>query len=86
MVFQMRRGVRRVMDRDAWIKLGEGLPLRPCTLADLSDSGAKLKFEDQENGEIPQAFDLLLTRHGHPSYPCRVVWRKENVIGVQFVD
>jgi len=86
MAFQMRQGVRRAMDRAAWINPGEGLPLRQCTLADLSDSGAKLKFEDQANGEIPHAFDLLLTRHGHPSYPCRVVWRRDNAIGVQFVD
>jgi len=86
MAFQMRQGVRRVMDRAAWINEGEGLPLRQCTLADISESGAKLKFEAEDNGEIPHAFDLLLTRHGHPSYPCRVVWRRANVIGVQFVD
>ena len=84
MAFQMRQGVRRVMDRAAWINPGEGLPLRQCVLADISDSGAKLTFEDDD--EIPHAFSLLLTRHGHPSYPCRVVWRRNNAIGVQFVD
>ena len=84
MAFQMRQGVRRVMDRAAWINPGEGLPLRQCVLADMSDSGARLTFQDSD--EIPHAFSLLLTRHSHPCYPCRVVWRQNNVIGVQFVD
>jgi hypothetical protein len=78
----MREGNRNKVDRVAWISVGDGLPLRNCTLIDISDSGAKLEIEETEN--MPDIFSLWLSRHGHPRYSCRIVWSLRNKIGVQF--
>ena len=82
MAFRMRQDNRNKVDRVAWISVGNDLPLRSCTLIDISDSGAKLTLEDV--GDIPDIFSLWLSRHGHPRYTCRVVWSYKNNIGVQF--
>jgi hypothetical protein len=82
MTFPMRRGNRNKVDRVAWICVGDDLPLRNCTLIDISDSGAKVEIEDAV--DIPGIFSLWLSRYGHPRYSCRVVWSQKNRIGVQF--
>jgi len=78
----MRQGNRDKVDRIAWICVGDGLPLRNCTLIDMSNTGAKVELEGAE--DIPGIFSLWLSRHGHPRYSCRVVWSQKNKIGVQF--
>jgi hypothetical protein len=83
MAFRMRKDNRNRVDRTAWISVGEGRPLRNCTLIDISDSGAKLALEE-EVADIPVIFSLWLSRLGHPRYSCRVVWSHQNKIGVQF--
>ena len=83
MTFRMRQDNRNKVDRTAWISVGDGRPLRNCTLIDISDSGAKLALEE-EGDDIPDIFSLWLSRHGHPRYSCRVVWSSQNKIGVQF--
>jgi hypothetical protein len=82
MTFRMRQGNRDKVDRIAWICVGDGLPLRNCTLIDMSNTGAKVELEGAE--DIPGIFSLWLSRHGHPRYSCRVVWSQKNKIGVQF--
>jgi hypothetical protein len=82
MPFCMRQEPRNTINRPAWISVGDGLPLRNCTLIDISDSGAKLALENIE--EIPEKFSLWLSRHGHPCYACQVVWSRQDSIGVQF--
>jgi hypothetical protein len=84
MAFRMRQDNRNKVDRVAWISVGNGLPLRNCTLIDISESGAKLALKEVEN--IPDVFSLWLSRHGHPRYSCRVVWSRQNSIGVQFLS
>jgi len=82
MALRMRQDNRNKVDRVAWINVGNDLPLRNCTLIDISDSGAKLALE--EVGDIPDIFSLWLSRHGHPRYSCRLVWSHQDKIGVQF--
>ena len=82
MAFRMRQDNRNKVERAAWINVGSGLPLRNCTLVDISVSGAKLALEEIDN--IPDIFSLWLSRHGHPQYSCRVVWSRQNTIGVRF--
>jgi hypothetical protein len=82
MTFRMRQDNRNKVERAAWINVGSGLPLRNCTLVDISVSGAKLALEEIDN--IPDIFSLWLSRHGHPQYSCRVVWSRQNTIGVRF--
>jgi hypothetical protein len=83
MTFRMRQDNRNKVDRTAWISIGDGRPLRNCTLMDMSDSGAKLALE-KVGDDIPDIFSLWLSRHGHPRYLCRVVWSCQDKIGVQF--
>jgi hypothetical protein len=82
MPFYMRQDVRNLISRTAWISVGDVLPLIKCKLIDLSDSGAKLALEDIEG--LPDRFSLWLSRQGCPRYTCRLVWSRENIIGVHF--
>jgi len=82
MTFHMRQDVRNITNRAAWISAGDDLPLLKCKLIDLSDSGAKLELEDIDG--IPDEFSLWLSRRGHPRHSCRLVWRRQDTIGVQF--
>jgi hypothetical protein len=82
MTFRVRQGPRKTINRPAWISVGDGLRLRNCRLIDISDSGAKLAIEDDD--EIPDKFRLLLSRNGHSSYSCQVIWSGQGTIGVRF--
>jgi hypothetical protein len=70
-IFRMRQGNRNKADRVAWISVGDGLPLRNCTLIDISESGAKVELEDAD--DVSGIFSLWLSRQGHPRYTCRIV-------------
>jgi hypothetical protein len=52
-----------------------------CTVRDFTPSGACL-LVDSVNG-IPQSFTLVMTRD-KITWPCRVIWKSENKIGVSF--
>jgi len=78
----LRRDVRKSINRRAWISVGDGSPLRDCRLIDISDGGAKLEIDDID--EIPGEFRLWLSRHGRQSYACRIAWSGQNTIGVEF--
>jgi hypothetical protein len=54
----------------------------PCTIRDLSVTGAALEISEV-NGIIPAAFNLILPDEGL-KLPCHVVWRREFRIGVAF--
>jgi PilZ domain-containing protein len=82
MSFRMRQGPRTTVHKRAWISVGDGLPLRNCTLIDISDSGAKLSLKDADN--VPDTFSLWLSRHGHPRYSCKLVWSGQTTVGVEF--
>lgn len=82
MTCNLRQEPRDRIERRAWISVGDGAPLRRCTLIDISDSGAKLAFDDID--ELPNKFSLWLSRYGHPRYVCNIVWSRQNTIGVKF--
>jgi hypothetical protein len=71
MTSRMRQGNRNKADRVAWICVGDGLPLRNCTLIDISESGAKVELEDTD--DVSGIFSLWLSRQEHPHYTCRIV-------------
>ena len=52
-----------------------------CTVRNLSDTRAALSVESQVG--IPTEFKLVVVSD-HVSRTCRVVWRKENRIGISF--
>ena len=77
-----RRRVRRVtVNIPAWIEVGDSTLLERCTLVDLTDEGAKLVVGDISH--LTDHFCLYLTR-GQLSQRCRIVWRRDHQIGVEF--
>ena len=54
----------------------------PCTIRDLSVTGAALELSDL-SATVPEAFTLLVPED-RLKLPCRVVWRKAYKIGVNF--
>jgi hypothetical protein len=65
-------------------QVADGTFIRDCILADISDSGAKLTIASPN--EIPNDFTLLLSPSGSIRRRCRVVWRSDNQIGVEFLS
>jgi PilZ domain len=53
----------------------------PCTVRDLSITGAAIEVSDQR--EIPATFTLAIPDDGL-KLPCRVVWRRDFRIGIAF--
>lgn len=78
----LRRSQRRQFHYNAAIVIEGGKQPHPCAIVDISDSGARLQFEDEF--EVPERFVLLLTKGKGPRRRCKVVWRNGLFIGVQF--
>ena len=84
MTFTMRRENREEIGRRAWLETADGDSVFDCTLIDISPSGAKIEVEGA--ARLPNTFALRLTRHGHPNFSCRVVWRNVDAVGVTFTN
>ena len=77
-----RKSRRKDVGYRAWLKCGDDPALLPCTLGDMSETGARLLVA--EDVEIPDEFILQLTQTGSSYRKCRVAWRKGRKIGVAF--
>jgi hypothetical protein len=78
---ELRKRPRRQFHYTAKIVV-DGAEPRPCTISDISHTGARLLLESEES--LPDRFILLLTRNGGARRQCRVVWRTGLNIGVEF--
>jgi hypothetical protein len=78
-----RKNPRRAVTYPAFIELGDGLPARPCVLRDASQGGAHLAVADPK--DLPDEFILALSSDGAARRRCRVAWRTESEVGVEFV-
>jgi hypothetical protein len=56
---------------------------RPCSIEDISETGARIVLQKDEN--LPKRFLLLLTSRGDARV-CREVWRNEPTIGGEFIE
>ncbi len=56
-----------------------GVPVK-CIVRNLSQTGAKIEVRNP----IPETFDLIFD-NDESRHRCRVVWREELYIGVQFI-
>jgi hypothetical protein len=74
------KNARKTMHYGAWVHDGDAP--RGCVVADISETGARLDVEEPE--DVPECFTLFLGGHGQPRHYCRVVWRSDEQIGVQF--
>lgn len=81
MMRDKRKALRRQLRYTAWISLGPK-EKQGCTVADVSESGARLGVEDSD--AIPDQFVLLLAANGSAQRKCRVIWRAGEEIGVEF--
>jgi PilZ domain len=79
---EKRGSVRRDARYSVWIAYGEDRTLVPCTLLDVSQSGARLMLPGNE--DVPDNFVLLLSEHGRARPQCRVAWRHKDKVGVEF--
>ncbi len=79
---ELRKRPRRQFYYTASILSDAKGPPRSCAISDISDSGARLVLETDE--ELPGRFILLLTRKGDARRCCRVIWRTGSTVGVEF--
>ena len=81
-MFQMRHTSRETANLPAWIESHNSSLLERCKLVDISEKGARLTFDDIDN--LPEQFNLHLSRVGQSPKQCRIIWRRGNEIGVEF--
>ncbi len=77
---QERRNTHRV----AKVATGHilfGSAVIDCAILDVSDRGARLELSTIEG--LPTLFSLRLTEGNRRD--CKVVWRDENIVGVEFL-
>ncbi len=79
---ELRKKPRRQFNYSAQILTGPKDPPRPCTIGDISHTGARLVLETDD--QLPLRFVLLLTRNGGARRHCRVIWRTGLTLGVKF--
>jgi hypothetical protein len=80
---EKRKTIRRTVTYPAFLDFGDGSPARECTLCDASQEGAQLAVADPES--LPNEFILALSSDGAARRRCRVMWRTETQIGVEFL-
>jgi methyl-accepting chemotaxis protein len=78
---ELRRSPRRQFNYNAAVLTEDKKPLL-CSIADISESGARIVMES--DGELPERFILLLSRSGGARRFCRLVWRDGRTVGVEF--
>jgi hypothetical protein len=80
---EKRKNLRRTVTYPAFLDLGDGSPPRPCKLRDASAEGAQLAVADPNS--LPDEFILALSFDGAARRRCRVMWRTDDQIGVEFL-
>jgi hypothetical protein len=56
--------------------------LRECLILDISINGARVAIEAPK--DIPDRISICMTASGFPIHRCRVIWRSDREIGVEF--
>ena len=63
----------------------DGTWRRPCTMLDVSDSGARLSVDGSVEGIALTEFFLVLSTMGTAYRRCHLVWVNGDEVGVQFI-
>jgi hypothetical protein len=64
-----------------------GKPICGCMMRDISETGARLKIDKNEEntiGDIPAEFILSITKSGNVFRRCKLIWRRNDEVGVHF--
>ncbi len=77
----VRKASRRRVLKSGVIAFNDRFSALPCTVRDLSPSGAHLRVEGTTN--VPNTFELIIELDGLEAQ-CEVAWRKGKEIGVRF--
>ena len=64
----------------------DGTWRRPCTMMDVSDTGAKLSIEGSIEALALTEFFLVLSSTGKAYRRCQLAWVNGNQVGVYFLD
>jgi hypothetical protein len=79
---ELRKKRRRQFHYQAKILTSKIGPPQACAIADISDSGARLMLESEQ--DLPPRFLLLLSARGSARRICRLIWQKGLSAGVEF--
>ena len=79
---ELRKKPRRQFSYRARILASESGPASNCAIADISQTGARIVLERDE--DLPKKFILLLSDRGDARRVCRLVWRHGLTLGVEF--
>jgi hypothetical protein len=79
---ELRKTPRRQFHYTAKIIAGDNSPPIACSIADISEFGARLCLKRET--ELPETFWLLLTASGGARRQCRTIWRDGLIVGVAF--
>lgn len=80
---EQRRSIREYVDFPAWIDVGDGSQPRSCTVLDVSEDGARVMVASPV--ELPKEFWLVLSKDRTRRRHCRMVWRSDTQVGVQYL-
>jgi hypothetical protein len=80
---ESRKDSRTTVRRIGWLARAKGEQIRECTVWDESSSGARLIVDAPD--EIPEIFYLYPTLDFMSRRRCRVVWRSDRQIGIEFL-
>jgi len=81
---ERRRNFRVEWNSPATIHDPERNLIRPCILINFSNTGAKIT--GVVAGTIPDEFMLRITGGRDRTRKCRVLWRSDDTVGVEFTD
>jgi hypothetical protein len=79
---ESRRSRRTPKRQGAWIGYQGGRI--PCVIWDQSSDGARIAAPRSK--KLPDTFTLLLSRDGKSRRFCRVAWRSDTQVGIQFIE
>ncbi len=79
---ELRTKARRQFHYHASVLLDGKSSPRPCAIADISETGARIVLATE--CELPERFILLLTPSGDARRHCRLIWRNGLSAGVEF--
>jgi hypothetical protein len=77
-----RKEIHRHIHKVCWIVTGPDCQPQECRISDISDHGGKIACENVS--QVPDKFVLFLTPDGKAARSCKVVWRSDKEIGLQF--
>jgi hypothetical protein len=82
MAIENRKALRREIRHVGVIVHADGKVRLPCTLRDVSATGALIEVEVP--ADVPDSFVLLLSANGRARRRCAVVRRTKEAVGVVF--